>query len=179
MLFDLIEKRQSVRKYTDKAVEKEKIIKCLKAAQLAPSACNAQPWKFLVVENKELSNEVAKATYGPLMKFNKFAIDAPVMVVVLIEKQNFTAKFGATVKDIDYKLIDLGITTQHFCLQAHELGLGTCMIGWFDEKKIKKILNLDKSKKIGLVISLGYAPDDYKQRQKQRKDFEQMCEFIS
>lgn len=179
MLFDLINKRQSVRKYTDKAVEKEKIIQCIEAARLAPSACNAQPWKFLVVDNKELSKQVAKATYGSLMKFNKFAVEAPVMIVVLVEKQNFTAKFGATVKDIDYKLIDLGISTQHFCLQAHELGLGTCMIGWFDEKKIKSILNLDKNKKIGLVISLGYAPDDYKQRQKQRKDFEQMCEFFS
>jgi len=138
MVLELFKNRQSVRKYSNRKVEKEKIITCLEAARLAPSACNAQPWKFIVVDNPELAKEVAKTTYGTLLRFNKFTAEAPVMVVVLLEKQNFTAKFGATVKELDFKLIDMGIATQHFCLQAHELGLGTCMLGWFDEKKLKK-----------------------------------------
>lgn len=177
-LLQLIEERQSVRKFDlSKTVEKEKIIQCVEAARLAPSACNAQPWKFIVIDEPELRKNVAEQTYGPFMKFNKFVIEAPVIVVVTIEKQNFNSRFGSSYKNIDFPLIDIGIASQQFCLQAQELGLGTCMLGWFNEKPIQKLLNIPKQRKIGMLIALGYAVENYKHRIKQRKNFEQMCSF--
>ncbi len=174
-LIELIKSRQSVRKYdASRPVEQEKIQLCLEAARLAPSACNSQPWKFIVVDEPQLREKVAKETYGPLMRFNKFVLDAPVIIVITQEKSNFTSKVGITVKSIDYPLIDIGIAAQHFCLQAHELGLGTCMLGWFNEKPIQKLLDIPEKRKIGLLISVGYAVEGYKQRQKQRKTKDEM-----
>ena len=169
--YDLAIERQSVRKYKDSKVERDKIEKCIEAARIAPSACNSQPWKFIVVDDEELRLEVAKATYNQVIAFNKFAKNAPVMVVITLEKPKFVAQVGKTVKDRDFPLIDIGIAAEHFCLQATELGLGTCMIGWFNEKKVKSLLNIPDKKRIGLMISLGYPVDDYKQRKKIRKEF--------
>ncbi|HBS86812.1 MAG: NAD(P)H nitroreductase [Bacteroidetes bacterium GWF2_38_335] len=176
-LIDIISARQSVRKYSDKPVDREKIIRCLEAARLAPSACNSQPWKFIVVDEPGLKSKVAKETYGPLIRFNKFAAEAPVMIVVVIEKPKLITQIGETLKNKEYPLIDLGIACEHFCLQAQEDGLGTCMLGWFNEKPLKKLLNIPEKRTIGLVISLGYAPDGYKQRMKIRKTMEEMSGF--
>lgn len=101
------------------------------------------------------------------------------MVVIVMEKVKFTSKFGWVVKDREFPLIDLGLTASHFCLQAAELGLGTCMLGWFNEKEVKKLLNIPASKRIGLMIALGYPPDDYKLRQKIRKPLMQVIRFNS
>lgn len=169
--------RQSARKYIDKEVEAEKLEKCLQAARLAPSACNAQPWTFVVVNNRELAQKVGEATVT--IGMNKFGPDAPVYLVIVLEKPNFTSKVGTLIKDIDYPLMDVGIAAENFCLQATELGLGTCMIGWFDKKKVKSLLNIPKNKDVVLLISLGYTPEDYLQRQKIRKPEQQVFKFNS
>jgi nitroreductase len=171
---ELILARQSVRKYCSTPVETEKINQCLEAARLAPSASNSQPWKFIVVNEEPLRAEVAKATFTDIQLINKFTLQAPVMVVIVIEKARWFTRLAMQVKNKEWPLIDIGITATHFCLRATELGLGTCMIGWFDEKKIKKILNIPKSKTIGLVISMGYPVEGYKLRTKVRKNAEEM-----
>jgi len=104
-------------------------------------------------------------------------LQAPIVVVIVIEKANIKSRIGQVVKNIEYPLIDIGISAEHFCLQATELGLGTCMLGWFNEIKIKKTLDIPKNKKIGLLIALGYAPKDYKLRDKIRKDEKEVCIF--
>jgi nitroreductase len=81
------------------------------------------------------------------------------------------------VKKKEWPLIDIGITAEHFCLQATELGLGTCMIGWFEEEKIKKLLQMPADKSIGLVISVGYAVEGYPQRTKIRKSMEEIVSY--
>ena len=167
---ELIKIRQSVRSYTDKPVEKEKIDICLEAARLAPSASNSQPWKYIVVDDEDIKNKVAEATYDKLVKFNKFAIQAPVLIVIVLEKPKLITQMGIEITKREWPLIDIGISTEHFCLQAAELGLGTCMIGWFDQKRIQELLSIPKKKTIGLVITLGYAPDDYALRKKNRKE---------
>ena len=165
----LVNLRQSVRKYTDKPVEEEKLQRCLEAARLAPSASNSQPWKFVVVNEPELLQKVAKETIGPLSSFNNFVPQAPVIVAIVIEKMKVLTKLGASIQDREYPLIDIGIAAEHFCLQAAEDGLGTCMLGWFNEKPIKELLNIPKDRRIGLLITLGYAPEDYHVRNKIRK----------
>jgi nitroreductase len=175
----LVNKRQSVRKYIDKPVEPEKLQRCLEAARLAPSASNSQPWKFVVVEEPELRQKVAKETIGPLSTFNNFVPQAPVIVAIVIEKMKVITQIGASIQDREYPLIDIGIAAEHLCLQAAEEGLGTCMLGWFNEKPVKELLNIPKDKRIGLLITLGYAPDDYHLRQKIRKKPEETIRFNS
>jgi len=176
-LQELINIRQSVRKYTDKPVEPEKIEKIIEAVHLDPSACNSQPWKIIIVDEPELKNEVAKATFSKTISFNKFALEAPVIAVLVIEKAKLIAQIGGSIKNMEYPQIDIGIAASHFCLQAVEQGLGTCMIGWFDEKKIKPLLNISEKRKIGLLITLGYPPEDYKVRKKIRKPVDEICGF--
>lgn len=170
----LVQLRQSVRKYASQAVEEEKLMLCLEAARLAPSASNSQPWSFIVVDEPEVLKAVGKAAKGPLGTFNNFAPSAPVIIVMVIEKPPVLTELGGRLKNKEFSLIDIGIAAEHFCLQAAALGLGTCMLGWFDEAAIKSKLHIPASKTIGLLITLGYAPDGYPQRKKTRKAFEKI-----
>ena len=164
-LVDLIKTRQSDRKYKDAAVDRELIVKCLEAARLAPSACNSQPWKFVVVDDAVVLPKMAEAAAG--MGMNKWVNQAPVIVAVVLEKMNFTARIGSVIKDKEYSLLDVGIAVEHFCLQAAELGLGTCIMGWFNEKQVKKLLGIG-NRRVPLLISLGYpeGPTRVKARKK-------------
>lgn len=174
--FNLIKKRESIRNYLNKSVEREKIIKIIEAARIAPSACNAQPWKFVVVDEKKVVEELSKKLYDPMVGLNKFALTAPAFIVVVGEKRNITSKIGELIKRKDYTSIDIGIASEHICLAATELGLGTCMMGWFKEKEIKKLLNIPISKEVHLVISLGYY-DNKEPRNKVRKAIDDIISF--
>jgi nitroreductase len=176
---ELISLRQSVRRYQNKPVEREKIEKLIESVHLAPSACNSQPWKLIIVDEPELKTEVAKATFNKAISFNKFAAEAPVIAVLVIEKAKPIAQIGGFIKNQEYPQYDIGIAAAHFCLQAAELGLGTCMMGWFDEKKIQHLLNIPQKRKVGLLITLGYPPEDYKLRKKIRKPTDEICGFNS
>lgn len=169
--------RQSVRRYRDQPVEPEKIAQLIEAVRLAPSASNSQPWKLIIVDEPELKNQVARATYSTLVSFNKFVPQAPVLAVLVVEKPKLITQIGGRLKDRDFPLIDIGIAAEHFCLQATELGLGTCMLGWFDEPVIQKLLHIPPDKRIGLLITLGYAADDGPPRPKFRKASAEMCSF--
>ena len=176
---ELIQQRQSVRRYQNIPVERDKIEKLIEAVHLAPSACNSQPWKLIIVDDPELKNEVAQATISKTISFNRFALEAPVIAVLVIEKAKLIARIGGSIKNQEYPQYDIGIAAAHFCLQAADLGLGTCMIGWFEEKKIQQLLNIPKKRKIGLLITLGYPPDGYKKRKKIRKPPDEICGFNS
>ncbi|MEA5109721.1 putative NAD(P)H nitroreductase [bioreactor metagenome] len=174
---ELIIQRQSVRRYDAHPVEAEKINLCLEAARLSPSASNSQPWRFIVVDQDPLRTEVAKATFTDIQLINKFTVQAPVMVVIVIEKARWFTRLAMQVKKKEWPLIDIGIAAEHFCLQAAELGLGTCMIGWFDEKKLQKLLHIPAGKQVGLVITLGYPQEGYPLRKKIRKSMEEVVTF--
>lgn len=176
---ELISERQSVRRYINKPVEKEKLQALIEAVRISPSACNSQPWKLILVDEPELKDKVAKATFSNPVSFNRFAAEAPVIAVLVIEKAKLIAQIGSTIKNQEYPKYDIGIAAAHFCLQATELGLGTCMIGWFNEPRIQELLDIPKKRKVGLLITLGYAPDDYKLRKKIRKTQEEMSGFNS
>ena len=174
---ELVKKRQSIRHYLPKKVDRGIIDKCVEAARLAPSACNSQPWKFIIVDNPEKKDELADAAFSGIYSLCTFVKKAPVIVVVITEKSSYAARVGAFLKNIQYSLIDIGIACEHFVLQAAEEGVGTCMIGWFSEKKVKKVLNLPKSAKIDMLISMGY-PENEEIREKIRKPIEEVRRFI-
>ncbi len=171
---EIAQNRQSCRNYDPtKAVEKEKLDAVIEAAVLAPSACNAQPYHITVCTD-DAAKSVAKATQG--MGMNKFASDAPVMIVLSEGAYNTTAAAGAKIKKNDYRSIDIGILTAYITAQATALGLSTCILGWLDDKQIRKICSLDSP--VRLVIALGYASADDKLREKKRKQASEFVNFI-
>ena len=177
-LLDLIHHRQSQRTYTDQPVEKEKLLRCIEAARLAPSANNSQPWKFIIIDDPGLKNAVAELTSTRMIPMNHFTKQAPVHVAVVREKTNLTTAVGRILKDKNYPLIDIGITTAHFCLQATAEGLSTCIIGWFNEKKVKELLNIPKTLRLELIILVGYPPTN-EIRKKKRKQTGEILSYNS
>ncbi len=172
---ELVENRYSTRDYLDRAVEREKIERCLEAARLAPSACNSQPWHFIVVDDHSLKSLVAKETLGPMGSLNRFTLKAPVLIAVVAEKPNLSSQMGAIIKNRPFYLIDIGIAAEHICLQAVEEGLGTCILGWFDEAAVKKLLDVPAKNRVELIISMGY-PAEVKAAKK-RKPLSQVFNY--
>ena len=174
---ELVKIRQSSRKYSSQAVEHEKIQRCIEAARLAPSACNSQPWTFVVVDDPGLCGKVARETYNAVIPFNRFVAQAPVIVAIVMEKSTAIAQIGGRIRNKDFYLIDTGIAAEHFCLQAAEEGLGTCMLGWFNEKNVQRLLNIPKNKRIGLLITMGYS--ESRLREKTRKSINDILKYNS
>ena len=167
---ELVKSRQSDRAYLDKPVEKEKLDRILEAARLAPSACNAQPWKIIVVTDPEKRMQVAEATESKLLSMNHFTKQAPVQFVVLEESANFTSNAGGWATNKHYPHIDLGVVAAHISLAATDEGLGSCITGWCDEKKIQKVLEIPKNKRVMLVILLGYSSQSLRNKKRKSKD---------
>lgn len=166
-IYDLIEKRQSDRAYdSSRTVEPEKIERIVSAVRLAPSACNSQPWHLIVVDDPEKVKVVAKAMNS--MGLNKFATEAPCHILIVQESPNFTARIGGWIKNKHYPLIDCGIAASYLTLAATQEGLGSCIMGWFDEKKLQKLLGIPSSKRILLDVAIGYSTQQH--REKIRKD---------
>lgn len=171
---EIAENRQSCRAYnSSRSVEKEKLDAILEVARLSPSACNGQPYHITVCTG-ETAKKVAKATQG--MGLNKFAPDAPVLLVISEKPYVKTAALGAKMKKNDYRSMDIGILSAYITAEAAAQGLGTCILGWLDEEKIRELCNLDGT--VRLVITLGYAKDDDKLRTKKRKDINELVSFI-
>ena len=162
--------RQSCRSYAaDRPVEEEKLQAVLGSTRLAPSACNGQPYHFTVCRG-ELAREVAKTTMG--MGMNKFASDAPVLIVISEKPYVKSAAMGTKVMGNDYRSIDIGIAAAYLTAEAAAQGLGTCILGWFDDKKIRKLCDLDAP--VRLVITLGYAKEGDALRPKKRKSMDEL-----
>ena len=170
---EIAKTRQSCRAYDEgRIVEREKLDAILEAARLAPSACNGQPYHFTVCKG-DTAREVAKATQG--LGMNKFAAQAPVLIVISEMPYVKSAAMGAKVKNNDYRSIDIGITTAYLTAEAAAQGLGTCILGWFDDDKIRSICNLSYPAR--LVITVGYPKDDTV-RAKKRKEITELVTEI-
>jgi nitroreductase len=153
-LSEAIRNRTSIRKYLPRPVESEKIVACIDAARLAPSACNAQPWRFIAVDDPDLLRDLAPA-FGGIYGISRFARKAPVLIAI-ISDPDWLPSAGGKLRKTDFHLIDIGIAGEHFVLKAVELGLGTCWIGWFDENRVKKVLKIPVGKRVEIMLSLGY-----------------------
>lgn len=173
---ELTQSRQSDRDFdTSKDIEQDKLERILEAGRLAPSACNAQPWKFIVVKDSVKRMKIADACSSKALGMNHFSKKAPIQLVLVEEAANFTSKFGGFVKQIHYPHLDLGIVASHICLAAEDEGIGSCMLGWLNEKKIREILEIPSGKKVLLVILLGYSTQP--KRIKKRKSWNEIVSF--
>jgi nitroreductase len=173
---ELVKNRQSDRAYdASRPVEKEKIMRIVEAGRLAPSACNGQPWHFIVVDDPAVKTEVAKACVSKALFMNHFTQQAPVHIVIVEEKTNISSGFGGWVKKKEFPQVDIGIACAQMALAAEAEGLGSCILGWFDEDKIKQVLGIPQSKRVLLDLVVGYAAKP--KRPKKRKSIDEVCSF--
>lgn len=157
-LIQLISSRRSCRNYFEQDVPDELIEKCLEAARLAPSACNKQPWRFVVVKDAQLRGSICREGILPGLPM-PWLNEVPVIIAICAKMEIITHKLAKFISKVDYSPIDIGIAGEHFVLAAESLGLGSCWIGWFKEKAIKRILNIPRNIKVVSLLSLGYPAD--------------------
>lgn len=172
----LIRDRRSLRRYLDKPVEREKILTCLEAARWAPSAENVQPWRFLVIDYPQQKNEFAHQVFSGIYRVSRFACKAPVLIMILARLDVIANRIGKQIQNVPFYLIDIGIAGEHIVLQAQELGLGTCWIGWFNKKKARKFFKVPLKYKIVSLLSMGY-PKKKPSAAKKRKELDQIAWF--
>ncbi len=154
-LMRLIRARTSCRAYLDRPVSLESINYCLEAARLAPSACNKQPWRFIMVTDKHLRDRLCSEDLLPGIPM-PWLKAAPVIAVLCARKGIITHRLAPLLSGVDYATLDCGIAGEHFVLAAERQGLGTCWIGWFKPKAVKKLLALPRDFHPVALISLGY-----------------------
>ena len=165
--------RQSCRQYdATRPVEEEKLSAILEAVRLAPSACNGQPYHLTVCRG-EVKDKVAAATMG--MGLNSFAMDAPICIVISEKPYNASAAVGAKIKHNDYRSIDIGIIAAYITAAARDEELGSCILGWFDNKKIREAIGIDTD--VRLVITIGYPAPDDSLREKRRRDKDELISY--
>jgi len=173
---ELVENRRSVRRYHDRPLEREKVLACLEAARLAPSAENVQPWRFLVVDDPVLKDRFASELFSGIYAMSRFAGRAPVLVLVLARLDFVANRLGRRIQGVPFYLIDIGIAGEHFVLQAEELGLGACWVGWFNIRRARRFFKIPRRYKIVCLLSLGY-PETRPQGQKKRKPLQDIAWF--
>lgn len=173
---ELVSTRQSDRAFDpDRPVEKEKIERIVEIARLSPSACNAQPWHLIVVDDPALKSSVADATSARALGMNHFTKQAPVHIVLVEEKVNLSSGVGGWVKQKDYAQMDLGLLAAHITLAAHAEGLGSCILGWFNESRMRELLAIPDSKRVWLDIAIGYSLQPL--RPKKRKPLQEVVSY--
>lgn len=170
---EIAQTRQSCRAYDEsKEIPQEKLDAILEAARLSPSACNGQPYKITLCRG-DRAREVAAATTG--LGMNKFAAQAPCLLVISEMPYVKSAAMGAKVKNNDYRSIDIGIAAAYITAEAAAQGLGSCILGWFDDQKIRAVCGLEYP--VRLVITLGYAKDETI-RNKKRKALDELVKEV-
>ena len=173
---ELVRSRRSVRRYLDRPVEREKILACLEAARLAPSAENVQPWRFLVIDDPDVKRRFAATVFSGIYSFSRFAANAPVLIVILARPDLLANRLGKQIQDVSFYLIDVGIAGEHLVLQAEELGLGTCWIGWFNSRRTRKFFRIPRQFKVVSLMALGYH-EGRPAREKSRKTLAEIAWF--
>jgi len=156
-LLKLIWQRRSIRRFSEQPVDREAILLCLEAARWAPSAENVQPWRFLVIDDPPIKQKFAEAVFSGIYFPSRFAQQAPVLILVLAELDILANRIGKQIQGVAYYLLDIGMAGEHLVLQAEELGLSTCWIGWFNLKKARKFFAIPRKYKIISLLALGYA----------------------
>ncbi len=176
---ELVNRRQSARKYVPgRRIPRETLDRCLEAARLAPSACNSQPWSFVVVDEPAHVRALAEEACGHApYRMNHFALDASAIVAVVTEKMKLAARLGAQFRGVQYSLVDIGIACEHLVLQAAEDGIASCWIGWFDEGAVKRRLGIPRGRKVDMLICLGHAADETL-RPKNRKPLDEIRRYV-
>ena len=174
---DMLLKRESCRNFDiEKRPSREQLLRICDMARLSPSACNTQPWHFYIVDEPELSAKLEKCTQS--MNMNKFTSNCPAFIVICDEPLLYERKVRDKFVKYKYTDIDIGISTMNLCYAAMDEGLSTCILGWFDERAIKRLLGLKRNRRVKLVVCVGYSKSD-EPRTKKRKALNEIVDNIN
>jgi nitroreductase len=165
----LVKNRRSTRRFIPQIVEREKIVTCIEAARLAPSAENVQPWRFVILDDPAKIQEFSKSVFSGIYRFTRWAEKAPVIIVIFAELDWLAHRIGKEIQGTQYYLLDIGIAGEHLVLQAEQLGLASCWIGWFNARKAKKSLGVPRPWKATALLTLGYPQQQTKERRAKKK----------
>ncbi len=174
---ELVNRRQSTRAFRPDPVPRPCIERCLEAARLAPSACNSQPWFFLVADTPAARQKLAEAAFSGIYAVFNFAVRAPALVAVAAERSKFAAAAAGWWRGTPFNLADIGIAGEHLVLQAAAEGLGSCWIGWFNAKAAASALALPPGRRLEFLICLGY-PAEPAIRPKIRKPLDAIRQYL-
>ncbi|MBU0573012.1 MAG: nitroreductase family protein [Candidatus Margulisbacteria bacterium] len=178
-ILNIIQSRRSVRQYAEKPIEEDKLSMILESARLAPSASNSQPWHFYVVKDAGKIKALGeKMPLGSRVVANSFIADAPIVIVATAGPIDFLHKIASAIVNKKWYYLDVAIALEHMSLTAWELGIGSCWIGWFDEKKVKSLLNIPKAEEVIAFLTLGYPKEGVEHKIKPRKKLEQIMTEI-
>ncbi|UCG41717.1 MAG: nitroreductase family protein [candidate division WOR-3 bacterium] len=170
---ELCRRRYSVKRFSSRPVERQKLRLCLEAARLAPSAENAQPWRFVVFDDPDEKDAVANAVFRGVYSHTRPLARAPVLVALLLKQSIVVNQLGGKVQGTPFQVVDAGIAGEHFVLAATEQGLGTCWIGWFDSRALLRHLKLSRRAfRAVCLIAVGYPAGDLKPRERNRRPLE-------
>lgn len=176
-VLNAILRRRSIRRYANRPVSRDTLLSCLDAARLAPSAENSQPWRFIVLDEEDKKEQLAKEVFTGVYRVSQFVVKAPAILVLCADLDFMANKMGKLFTGIPFYLLDVGMAGEHFALQAAEMGLGTCWIGWFDVKKAHQALNLPKRIRVCALMAVGYPPEDWKLKPHKRKKIEDIVHW--
>ena len=157
----LVEHRTSCRSYSTDPVPNEALEKMIAAARLAPSACNRQPWRFAIVTDPAVRMRLVRESFLPGISM-RWAENAGAIIALGMKRSIVTHQIAPKISGVDYSLLDIGIAGEHLVLQATELGLGTCWIGWIQPKKARRIIGWPRSVNVVSLITIGW-PDGERQ----------------
>ncbi|MBT3295031.1 MAG: NAD(P)H nitroreductase [Verrucomicrobia bacterium] len=175
----IIARRRSCRAYTSAPVPRGHIEQVLDAARLAPSACNQQPWRFAVVTDVERKRTIIEQGFRPGLSM-PWANHAPVLIVLGMKKSLLVHRAAVAISKVDYPWIDIGIAGEHLVLQAEELGLGTCWIGWVKPARIRRLVGWPSDVHPAAVITLGWPENpDAPPPQRPRKDLSTLVTWLA
>ena len=172
----LLRHRRSIRRFLPAPVEPEKLRACLEAARLAPSAHNVQPWRFVVVDDPGLKERLTSAAFSGIYSGSKFAEQAPLIIVLLVKRGLVAHHLAGRFQNVHYHLVDMGIAGEHIVLQAEELGLATCWMGWFNYRRVRKVLKVPRQLKVVAMMPMGYA-EKRPRREPPRKELDEIVTY--
>jgi nitroreductase len=164
----LVQARASVRHYDERAISETDILAIVESARQAPSAENAQPWRFVAVKGAAAREALARACFSGIFTPTRFAARAPLLIALCAERAGLI-EAGKSIKDRAMYQLDCGIAGEHLVLQAAELGLGTCWIGWFNRRAARKALGVPWHVRVVALIAVGYPREDAVRKRRPRK----------
>jgi nitroreductase len=176
-ILPVILERHSVRRFDAKPVEREKILSCVEAARLAPSAENGQPCRYVLLDDPGKRRAFGEAAFSGIYRSTRWAAEAPVLVAICVKRSAAAGWIGPLIQGTPYFWIDVGIAGEHFVLQARSMGLGTCWIGWFDGRRAGKALALPKSMRVAQLIAAGYPAAGGVPRGRKRLDLAEIVRW--
>ena len=174
----VIERRRSCRLYRTEPVPRRYIEKVLEAARLAPSACNKQPWRFAIVTDAERRRMIVEQGFRTGIRM-PWANQAPVLIVIGMKRSLLVHRAAVLISKVDYPWMDIGIAGEQLVLQAEELGLGTCWIGWVKPRRVRSIVGWPADIYPAAVITLGWpAALDEPPKKRPRKELDSLVTWL-